>query len=367
MRTYLRQIIISVMLLTVVAGSAQAQVRLKDIANVEGVRSNQLVGYGIVVGLDGTGDSQQSKFTIQTVANMLESYGITVSADKLKLKNVAAVMITATLPPFTRQGSTIDAVVSSLGDARSLQGGTLLQAPLKAGNGEVYAVAQGPLSIGGFNAGGGGDSVSKNHATVGRIPGGAIVERETKTQLTTEDKLNVTLNQNDFTTACRAADAINDRIGGQYAEAMDGNVISVKLPVEYKDNPVPLIAMLESVELTTDTTAKVIVNERTGTIIIGGQVRVLPVAISHGALTIKISSDVTVSQPNPLAKGKTVVTKNKDIDVSEPPSHLVEIDGSSIEELVRALNALKVTPRDLISILQAIKEAGALQAQLEII
>lgn len=357
-----------VFILITISVAAHAQsVRLKDVASIEGVQNNQLIGYGIVVGLNGSGDSTQAKFTTQSIANMLQSYGITVAADKLKVKNVAAVMITATLPPFARQGSTIDVVVSSLGDAKSLQGGTLLQTPLKAGNGQVYAVAQGPISLGGFSAGGGGDSVSKNHPTVGRIPDGALIERETQTDLLTDNKLNITLNQNDFTTACRTADAINDRLGGLFAKAIDGNVISVISPVEYKDNPVPLIAMLESVEVTADTTAKVIVNERTGTIIIGGQVRVLPVAISHGALTVTIQSDVLVSQPQPVSKGKTVVAKDTTVEATEPPSHLIEIDGSSIEELVRALNALRVTPRDLIAILQAVKEAGALQAQLEVI
>ncbi|MHB9035450.1 MAG: flagellar basal body P-ring protein FlgI [Armatimonadota bacterium] len=368
MKTRLLQIMALVAALTFTVGAAKAQgARLKDVASIEGVRNNQLIGYGIIVGLDGSGDSQQAKFTTQSIANMLETYGITLSADKLKVKNVAAVMITATLPPFARPGSMIDVVVSSLGDARSLQGGTLIQTPLKAGNGEIYAVAQGPVSVGGFSAGGGGDSVAKNHTTVGRIPGGAIVERETKTDLTVENKLHITLSRNDFTTACRAAKAVNDRLGGDYAKALDGNVVAVTPPVEYKSNPVPLIAMLEAVEVTTDTTAKVIVNERTGTIIIGGQVHVLPVAVSHGALTVKISTDVAVSQPKPLSNGSTVVAQDKNLDVSEPPSHLVEIDGSSIEELVRALNTLKVTPRDLISILQAIKEAGALQAQLEVI
>ena len=343
-------------------------VRIKDIATVEGVRGNQLIGYGLVIGLEGSGDSQQTKFTNQSVANMLETYGLMVAGDKMKVKNVAAVMVTATLPPFVRPGATIDVMVSSLGDARSLQGGTLLQTPLKAANGDVYAVAQGAVSIGGFGAGGDGASVTKNHPTVGRIPNGAYVEKETKTDLSTENILQLTLNNNDFTTASRVATAINEKIGGGYASALDGNVVSVKVPVEYRTNLVPLIAQIEAVNVTTDTTAKVIVNERTGTVIIGSQARISPIAVSHSSLTVEISTDVTVSQPEPLSDGKTVVAPQGNVSVKEEPNHLIELNGgSTVGELIGALNTLKVTPRDLIAILQAIKEAGALQAQLEVI
>ena len=360
-------ILVCIFLLSISSVFAQT-VRIKDIASVEGVRSNQLVGYGLVVGLEGTGDSQQTKFTTQSIANMLQTYGVTIASSTLKIKNVAAVMITADLPPFARSGSTIDVVVSSIGDAKTLQGGTLLQTPLKAANGEVYAVAQGPVSLGGFNVSGGGSSVTKNHPTVGRIPNGAIVEKETKTDLTEDGKLNVTLNQNDFTTACRVADAIDTKLGRHYAKAVDGNVISVDVPKEYSASIVSLISDIESTEVTTDTVAKVIVNERTGTVVIGGQVKISPVAISHGALTVEIASAPQVSQPAPLSKGKTVVTPKADVKATEEEAHLMEINsGSTIEDLVRALNALKVTPRDLIAILQAIKESGALQAQLEVI
>lgn len=351
------------------AGAAPAQtVRVKDIASIEGVRSNQLLGYGLVVGLDGSGDSQQTKFTTQSVANMLETYGISVPADKMKVKNVAAVIVTATLPPFARQGATIDVDVSSLGDAKSLQGGTLLQTPLRAANGQVYAVAQGPISIGGFSAGSGGSSASKNHSTVGSIPGGAIVEKETKTDLAPQDTINVTLNRNDFTTASRLADEINEKLGGHYASAIDGNAVLVNVPAEYQGSVVPLIAKIEAVEVMTDSVAKVIVNERTGTVIIGGQVRISPVAVSHGSLTVEIATNFAVSQPEPLSGGQTAVVPETDVSVKEQKSSLVEVNaGSTIGELVRALNALKVTPRDLIAILQALKHAGALQAQLEII
>ncbi|MCX8052617.1 MAG: flagellar basal body P-ring protein FlgI [Armatimonadetes bacterium] len=350
-------------------GAAVAQtVRIKDIARIEGVRSNQLVGYGLVVGLDGSGDSQQTRFTTQSVANMLETYGLSVDPEKMKVKNVAAVVVTATLPPFAREGTTIDVVVSSLGDARSLQGGTLLQTPLRAANGVVYAVAQGSVSIGGFSAAGGGSSTTKNHPTVGRIPGGAIVEKATNTSLTVGDAVNITLNQSDFATAARTATAINSKIQGANAVAVDANVVTVKVPDDYRDNLVRLIADIETIEIGTDTVAKVIVNERTGTVIIGGQARITPVAVAHGALTVEIKAETLVSQPEAPLTGKTVVAVDTTVKASEQTGHLMEIKGgSTVSELVRALNALKVTPRDLIAILQAIKEAGALQAQLEII
>lgn len=360
-------LIIALTFALVTAACAQS-VRIKDIATIDGVRPNQLVGYGLVVGLNGSGDSQQSLFTAQSISNLLETYGLTVSSSKLKVKNVAAVIITATLPPFARPGTTIDVVVSSIGDARSLQGGTLLQVPLKAANGDVYAVAQGPVSIGGFSAASGGSSSAKNHPTVGRVPGGAIVEKETKTDIAPQDTMRITLNQNDFTTASRVAEAINARMAGHLASAVDGDVVSVNIPAQYQNNIVDMIAELESVEVTTDAVAKVIVNERTGTVIIGGQARISPVAIAHGALSVEISTNTTVSQPNPVSTGSTVVAPQTTVTAKEEPAHLIAMNsGTTIEELTRALNALRVTPRDLIAILQAIKEAGALQAQLEII
>jgi flagellar P-ring protein precursor FlgI len=365
----MKRAIIVALAITIVGTAAAAQtVRVKDIAGVEGVRANQLVGYGLVVGLEGSGDSQQTKFTAQSLANMLETYGISVPADKLKVKNVASVMVTAALPPFARAGTTIDVSVSSLGDARSLQGGTLLQTPLRAANGEVYAVAQGQVSIGGFGAAGGGSSVTKNHPTTGRIPGGALVEKETKTDLAPQDTLTLTLNSSDFTTASRVAKAIDTKLGGHYSSAIDGNSVLVEVPSQYQGNVVGLISEIESAEVTTDTTAKVILNERTGTVIIGGQARITPCAVSHGSLVVEISTQTDVSQPNPLAAGKTATTQNTTVTVKEQPGHVMALSsGATIEELVRALNALKVTPRDLIAVLQAIKEAGALQAQLEII
>ena len=365
----MKRIILTAIILTIVGTAAAAQsVRVKDIATVEGVRDNQLIGYGLVVGLEGSGDSQQTQFTTQTLANMLQSYGITVPATKMKVKNVASVMVTASLPPFARAGATIDVAVSSLGDARSLQGGTLLQTPLRAANGEVYAVAQGQISIGGFSSGGGGSSVTKNHPTAGRIPGGALVEKETKTDLAPQDSVSLTLNTNDFTTAARVAKAVDGKLGGHYSNAIDGNSIVVSVPKEYEGNVVSLIADIESAEVTTDTTAKVIVNERTGTVIIGGAARISPCAVSHGSLVVEITNQTNVSQPKPISNGKTVAAQQTSVAVTEEPGHVVALSGgATIEELVRALNALHVTPRDLIAILQAVKEAGALQAQLETI
>jgi len=365
----MKQAIIAILILAVVGTAAGAQtVRVKDIASVEGVRANQLIGYGLVVGLEGSGDSQQTQFTAQSLANMLDSYGINVPADKMKVKNVAAVMVTASLPPFARAGSTIDVSVSSLGDARSLQGGTLLQTPLKAANGEVYAVAQGQVSIGGFSAGSGGSSVAKNHPTAGRIPGGALVERETKTDLAPQDSLSLTLNSNDFTTATRVSKAIDAKLNGHYSRAIDGNSVMVEVPKEYQGDVVSLISEIETTEVTSDTIAKVILNERTGTVIIGGMARITPCAVSHGSLVVEITTQTEVSQPNPVTNGQTTTAQNTTVNVKEEPGHVLELtSGATIEELVRALNTLKVTPRDLIAILQAIKEAGALQAQLEII
>jgi flagellar P-ring protein precursor FlgI len=367
MRLLHRQLWI-VVLLALAGGAALAQsTRVKDIATVEGVRPNQLIGYGLVVGLDGTGDSQQTKFTTQSVANMLETYGVSIPADKIKLKNVAAVMVTATLPAFARPGTGIDTEISSLGDARSLQGGTLLQTPLRAANGEVYAVAQGSVSIGGFSAESGGSSASKNHPTVGRIPGGAIVEKETKTDITQGDVIRLTLHNSDFTTATRVATAIDCVLGSHYARALDAQVVSVDVPDKYKGATVELVALIESATVTTDSVAKVIVNERTGTVIIGGQCRISPVAVSHGALTVEVNTTYNVSQPQPKSGGQTAVTAQPDVKVHEEPASLVSLDaGSTIGELVRALNVLRVTPRDLIAILQALKQAGALQAELEI-
>jgi len=363
-----RIFIIGILIMAFVGtASSEPLVRIKDIAKIEGVRSNQLVGYGLVVGLDGTGDTQQTIFTAQSVANMLKRLGVDVPDGKIKVKNVAAVMLTAELPPFIRPGSKIDVVVSSLGDAKSLQGGTLLQTPLQAANGGVYAVAQGSISVGGFTAGGGGDSVTKNHTTVGRIPGGAIVEQAVPTTLTDGNTINVLLNNPDFTTAVRVAKSIESNLGQGSAVALDAATVQVK--TGGAENVTSIIADIGELSVTQATIAKVIVNERTGTVVIGDSVRISPVAISHGNLTVEISTEYQVSQPSPVSEtGDTVVVPQMSVTADEPKSKLVHLQpGSTLDELVRALNELKVTPRDMVAILQALKQAGALHAELEII
>jgi len=358
----------ALILLSIIVSAANAQEpsqRLKDIAQIEGARSNQLVGYGIVVGLDGSGDSQQALFTAQSVVNMLSKFGINISLDKMKIKNVAAVMLTADLPPFQRPGNKIDVVVSSIGDAKSLQGGTLLQAPLIGADKNVYAVAQGSVSIGGFSAGGGGNTVSKNHSTAGRIPGGAIVEREVPSTLTDGKSLNVVLNSPDFTTASRVVQAINAVIGPGRASAKDAGTICVTTD---SSDLVDLIAKIGEVQVEESVVAKVIVNERTGTVVIGGNVKLSPAAIAHGDLTVEIATENQVSQPLPDSAGKTKVITQGTTNVSEQSARLMYIQpGATLKDLVHALNELKVTPRDVIAILQALKGAGALHAEIQTI
>ncbi len=359
--------IILILTIAATAASGQVAVRVKDLAHVDGVRSNQLVGYGLVVGLNNTGDSQQTLFTMQSVANLLQAFGVSSDGTKLVVRNVAAVMVTADLPAFCRPGDKIDVVVSSMGDATTLQGGTLLQSPLVAANGKVYAVAQGPISIGGFTAGGGGSSVKQNHATVGRVPHGAIVEKATETTVTVNDTLDFSLDDQDFTTASRIAEAINDKYGVGVASATDAANVAVKVPADQRSQVVDLISDIGDLSIEPDATAKVVVDERTGTVAIGGSVRLSPIAISHGNLTVEINKDYLVSQPEPLTNGKTVVASPKKVSTTEDRASLVLLHPSTIDDLVKALNALKVTPRDIIAILQTIKQAGALHGELEVL
>ena len=358
------------LLMVISATMAQAQTRLKDIAVVQGVRGNQLIGYGLVVGLDGSGDGSGSVFTPQTVASMLQKFGINVSTGSMQLKNVAAVMVTANLPAFIHNGNTIDVTVSSLGDAKSLQGGTLLQTPLQAANGQVYAVAQGSISIGGFNvSGGGGGSVSKNHVTAGRIPGGALVEQDVPTTLagSSQNNMMITLDQADYTTASRVAKALRDHLpdGATGAHALDAGTIQVDFAPGA--DTVGMIASLEGIVVDTDEAAKIVINERTGTVVMGGNVGVSACAVAHGSLTVQVTNAPIISQPNPLSKGTTVVQPNQNIKVQEGNERLIPIAASAtIDKVVKSLNALGVTPRDLIAILQAMKEAGALHAEIEV-
>jgi len=354
-------------LLIFLCGTSEA-VRVKDIADVKGVRNNQLIGYGLVIGLNGTGDGNNTRFTTQTLTGLLGRMGITVDPDKVKVENVAAVMVTAKLPPFSKMGSRIDVVVSSMGDAESLQGGTLLLTPLKAPNGQIYAVAQGPISIGGFSAKGQAASVQKNHPTVGQIPGGALVEKEVPLDLTNKKILSINLRNPDFTTAMRLVDVINDNVREDVAKAIDGATVEVKIPQKYQGRVVEYLASLEKLDVVPDAVAKVILDERTGTVVMGSNVRISTVAISHGNLTIQIKEEKEVSQPAPYSTGKTVEVPKTEITVTEEQSRLIVIPSTtSIGDVAKGLNAVGVTPRDLIAILQAIKAAGALQAELEII
>jgi flagellar P-ring protein precursor FlgI len=355
--------------LTLSMASPAWPVRIKDIADIKGVRNNQLVGYGLVVGLDGTGDGKKSLFTIQSMATMLEKMGVSLDAGDIAVSNVAAVMVTANLPPFARAGGRIDALVSSIGDAKNLQGGTLLMTPLKAANGSIYAVAQGPVNTGGFAAEGMGSSVQKNFPTVGRVIGGAIVEREVELAFNQRRKLTLSLHKPDFTTATRMTRAINGLFYDRVAEAQDAATVRVKVPMAYMGNIVQLMARIETLDIRPDTMARVIINERTGTVVMGENVRLSTIAIAHGNLSIVIKESPEVSQPAPFNEsGETVVTPNTDLTVNEEARQLVLMPaGASIGDVVSALNALGVSPRDLIAIFQAIKAAGALQAELEVI
>jgi flagellar P-ring protein precursor FlgI len=344
-------------------------VRLKDIASIKGTRTNQLIGYGIVVGLNGTGDGNGTKFTVQSLVNMMERLGLHALPDEVKVANVAAVMVTANLPPFARVGSKMDILISSIGDAKSLQGGTLLLTPLKGADNKIYALAQGPLLVGGFAASGAaGGGVQKNHPTVARIPGGATIEQEIPFELNRLDDLTIALQRPDFTTALRVSDAINRSLGEKTAFPSDAGTIRIQVPGAYKNNLVPLIASLEQIHVSPDNKAKIVLDERTGTVVLGENVRLAPVAIAHGNLSVTIKEEKDVSQPNPFSQGSTVVTDDSKVDIKEGDQKLLIVDqGTTLGEVVKALNAIGVTPRDLISVFQAIKASGALQAELEII
>lgn len=340
--------------------------RIKDVAKVQGVRANQLVGYGLVVGLAGTGDSNKTIQTMQSIANMLKTFGVTVSASQLQSKNVAAVMVTAQLPPFVKPGDAIDITVSSMGDAKGLQGGVLLQTPLKAANGQVYAVGQGPVSTGAFSAGSGGSSQQKNFPTVGTTPNGAIVEREVPVQLGQNGAINLALTQPDFTTATRISEAIDSRFG-PISAAKDPGTVTVAVPSAYEGNVVGFVAALEELYIQPDAIAKVVINERTGTIVMGSNVAIDEVAVAQGGLTIKISKTQDVSQPPPFSNGSTVITNNTNVDVKEDQAHMLVLPATSnVGDVVRALNSVGATPRDIIAILQAMKAAGALHAELQL-
>jgi flagellar P-ring protein precursor FlgI len=365
-----RAAIVPVLACAALAVAASPPVRIKDLTDVEGVRGNALVGYGLVVGLQGTGDGTQAEFTVQSLVNMLRRSGVTVSADDVRVKNVAAVMVTAELPPFARPGQAIDVLVSSIGDAKSLLGGTLLMTPLGGPDGGIYAVAQGAISLGGaFQSGGGGNSVQKNHPTAGRIPAGARVERSVTFQLGSLDSFRLLLRQPDFATSGRIADAVNAHFGAPLALAEDPGGVRIVPPEHLRDSFVSLIASIEALEVEPDVVARVAINEKTGTVVMGADVRISKVALAHGNLTIEVATDYEASQPMPFSKeGDTVVLPQEELLASEGPNQVLTLeDGISVGELVDALNALGVSARDMIAIFEAMRAAGALHAELVVL
>lgn len=361
-RRFALLVIIACLALCTVARAA----RIKDLVIVEGGRDNQLVGYGLVVGLAGKGDSKLS-YTVQSIANALQRFGINIPANTIKSDNVAAVMITADIPAFAKPGARIDVTISSIGDAKTLQGGVLLQTPLIGADETVYAVAQGALAVGGFiggEGGAGGATVQKNHPTVGIISGGALVEREIPAQIVKNNTIELLLLNADYASAARMAEAINNVFPGT-ALAKNASAVNVAVPEDYRDYEVNYIASLGAIELIPDTVARVVINERTGTIIATESVRISTVAISHGSLTISIASNLNVSQPAPLSKGETTVTPSTETTTTEQKGKFKVVDDfPTIQQVSSALNALGLTTRDMMSIFQSMKKAGALQAEL---
>ena len=341
---------------------------IRDVASVEGVRDNPVVGYGIVVGLKGTGDSQQTIFTTQTLANVLQHMGVQIPPATVTVKNVAAVFVTANLPPFATPGTRIDVTVASAGDARSLAGGLLLLTPLNAADGKTYVAAQGPLTLGGYTAGGHGNSKQVNHPTTGRIPGGGIVERDSSFDLHTLTKLSLLLNEPDFSTAGEVAGAINREFGRSIASVVDSRRVDIDNRTSGADSVPALLARVQSLTVEVHHRARVVVNERTGTVVMGKDVRLGAVSILHGSLSIVVATELSVSQPNSLSRGTTEVVPNQTVKAEEAPARRIELtEGASVEQLIDGLQRIGATAVDVIAILQAIKAAGALQADLDVI
>ena len=351
------------------AGQGHASVRLKDVARLDGYQGTPLVGYGLVVGLNKTGDKRQTIFSAQSLANMLERFGVVVSGDQMKVENIAAVMVTAELPAFVHGGARIDVTASSVGDARSLQGGILLPTPLHGPDGTVLVLAQGPLSIGGFGGGKGGNSVQVNHLTAGRVPSGGLVQAMQAASFKPADLIVFSINEPDYTTASHLAKAISADLGDGAATVIDPASVAVKVPAQYKSALPDLIARLEPLPLEVDAPARVVINERTGTVVVGSEVRIGAAAVAHGNLSVKISTKYTASQPAPFARvGETVVTPDEKVDVTEGGGQLVALEeGTTLQAVLKALNALGATPRDIIAIMQALKAAGALRAEIVVI
>jgi flagellar P-ring protein precursor FlgI len=354
---------------TLVQGPAYAaDSRLKDVATLQGLSPAPLVGYGLVVGLSKTGDKRQTIFSTQTLANMLSRFGVEVPADELKVENIAAVLVTAEILPYQRTGARIDVLASSIGDARSLQGGTLLPTPLRGPSGETIALAQGPLSIGGFGGGTGGSSVAVNHLTVGRIPGGAIVQTTRPGAVMPSGTLTFALREPDFVTASHVAQAINTHLGLVVAHPLDPGSVGVTVPDRFRDAVPEFMAELETLPIEIDAAARVVINERTGTVVVGGDVRLGAAAVAHGNLSVRISTKYQVSQPAPFSSGETTVVPNEKVELEEGRAKLVALDeGVTLEAVTSALNALGASPRDIIAIMQALKAAGALRAEIVIL
>ena len=344
--------------------------RLKDLASIQGVRSNQLIGYGLVVGLDGTGDqTTQTPFTVQSIISMLQGMGVNLPAGtNLQLRNVAAVMVTSALPPFAQPGQTLDVTVSSMGNAKSLRGGTLLMTPLKGADGQIYAMAQGNLLVGGVGASANGSQAQINHLSVGRISAGATVERALPNAIAGADVINLELNEADFSTASRLVDAINPRFGIGTAVAQDARVVRVRSPLDDTAR-VAFLGSLQSIDLEpAPTVAKVILNARTGSVVMNQNVRLENCAVAHGNLSVVISTMPVISQPGPFSDGRTVVTQTSQIEINKEPGKVLQLDGgASLADVIKGLNSIGATPQDLLAILQAMKAAGSLRAELEII
>jgi flagellar P-ring protein precursor FlgI len=366
----LRRLLYAAALACLAAAPALAQVRLKDIVSIEGVRGNQLVGYGLVIGLQGTGDQlRNTPFTQQSLTAMLERMGINVADARVQTRNTAAVIVTATLPPFARQGTPIDVQVSSLGDSRSLNGGTLIVTPLMGADGEVYAVAQGPVVVGSFQVAGQAQSISSGVTTQGRVPGGGLVEREVPVSLRNVDSIRLALRSPDFTTAIRIEEVVNARFGPGSAAALDLATVEVKVPSGLRDRLPMMVAQMEGLTVRPETPARVVVDERTATIVVGAEVRVDPVAITHGNLVIRVTESPVASQPAPFSNGETVVLPRTQVEVDDQRGRKLAVlpRANTLQALVNGLNALGLAPRDLISVLNALKASGALHAELQFI
>jgi flagellar P-ring protein precursor FlgI len=342
--------------------------RIKDVTSLQGLYSVPLIGYGLVVGLNKTGDKKQTIFPAQTLANMLERFGVSVPGGQIKIENIAAVIVTSELPQYARTGTRLDVTASSIGDARSLQGGVLLPTPLRGPDGQVRVTAQGSLSLGGFGGGGGSNSVVVNHLTVGRVPGGGLVESNAAVATAASDSISFALKDPDFMSASHVTQAINAELGDGAAHTLDSATIVVRVPAEYRDSVPALIARLEPLSVDVDAVARVVINERTGTVVVGGAVRLGPAAVAHGNLSVRITTKLEASQPLPLSQGATVLVPKETVDVQEGRAKLVTLEqGTTLEAVVRALNALGASPRDIIAIMQGLKAAGALQADLVIL